>query len=311
MVRLLRHEKEPHLVLDNFEEGHRPAIGDSPFVEADLRDPAAVQAVFKAHPDIDIVIDFAAYIAVGESVREPAKYWRNNFVGALNLTDAMLAANVQSIVFSSTAAVYGEPVRIPIDEEHPKAPTSCYGETKLAVEHLLEHLDTAQGIKSVRLRYFNAAGADPSGEIGEAHRVEEHLIPLAIAAARGARPPLKVFGTDWPTPDGTCLRDYIHVNDLVSAHLLAVRHLRNGGESRAYNLGTGTGHSVKEVLDVVGAAVGTPVPFEEAPRRPGDPARLIASAAAIMRDWGWVPEHPSLDEIAKDAWRWHRAQAYG
>jgi UDP-glucose 4-epimerase len=254
---------------------------------------------------------FAAYISVGESERLPEKYWGNNTSGVLNILEAALHADVRKLVFSSTAAIFGEPQYVPIDENHPKAPTSCYGDTKLAVERMLENFDRAHGLKSVCLRYFNAAGADPSGMIGEDHDPEEHLIPLAISAAMGRRPSLKVFGTDWDTPDGTCVRDYIHVADLADAHLLAVNHLRGGGESRQYNLGNGRGFSVREVLDTVGRVAGRPVPAEDAPRRPGDPAKLIASSEAIRRHWGWAPRFPELESIVEHAWQWHEGHPHG
>lgn len=311
MCRLLAASGEPFVVFDNLEQGHRAAIGGAEFVQGDLRNPEALRGVFSHFPEIDVVLHFAAWISVGESVRDPLKYYRNNTAGVMNLLDAMRAAGKGKIVFSSTAAVYGEPEYVPIDEDHPKSPTSPYGESKLWVERMLAAADRAHGIRSVCLRYFNASGADPSAEIGEDHHPEEHLIPLAIAAAAGTRPALKVFGTDWDTPDGTCVRDYVHVNDLAEAHLLAVRHLRTGGESRAYNLGNGQGFSVREVLRTVGEAVGREVPAEDAPRRPGDPARLIASSERIRRDWGWTPQFSDLREIVDHAWAWHRAHPNG
>jgi UDP-glucose 4-epimerase len=311
MCRLLASSGEPYVVFDSLEQGHRAAIGGAEFRRGDLRNPGDLAGVFADYPDIDVVLHFAAWISVGESVREPLKYYRNNTVGVLNLLDAMRAAAKDKIVFSSTAAVYGEPEYVPIDEDHPKNPTSPYGESKLWAERMLAAADRAHGIRSVCLRYFNASGADPSAEIGEDHHPEEHLIPLAIAAAAGTRPALKVFGTDWDTPDGTCVRDYVHVNDLAEAHLLAVRHLRAGGESRVYNLGNGQGFSVREVLRTVGEAVGRQVPAEDAPRRPGDPARLIASSERIRRDWGWTPRYPDLREIVDHAWAWHRSHPNG
>jgi UDP-glucose 4-epimerase len=311
MIKLLRDRGEPHLVFDNFEQGHRGALKGSPFFEGDLRHPADLAKCFEQNPDIDIVMHFAAYIAVGESERAPGKYWENNTEGVLHILEAMRTSGVTRLVFSSTAAIFGEPDYMPIDENHPKAPTSCYGDTKLAVERMLGNYDRAHTFKSVCLRYFNAAGADPGGEIGEDHHPEEHLVPLAIAAAMGTRPRLKVFGTDWNTPDGTCIRDYVHVADLAEAHLLAVRHLRAGGESRQYNLGSGQGFSVREVLDTVGRVSGKPVPAEDAPRRPGDPARLIASSEAIRRDWGWSLRYPELETIVEHAWKWHDAHPGG
>jgi UDP-glucose 4-epimerase len=311
MLKLLREEGEPHLVFDNLEQGHREALQGSELFEGDLRDSKSLANCFQEHPDIDVVMHFAAYISVGESERDPGKYWRNNTCGVLNLLEAMGEAKVSKLVFSSTAAIFGEPQYVPIDEQHPKEPTSCYGDTKLAVERMLAKFDSAHGLKSVCLRYFNAAGADPKGSIGEDHHPEEHLVPLAIAAALGRRPSLKVFGTDWDTPDGTCVRDYIHVLDLTAAHLLAVNHLRRGGESRHYNLGNGRGFSVREVLETVEKVGGKPVPAEDAPRRPGDPAKLIASSDAIQKDWGWKPQHPDLEAIVRDAWNWHERHPNG
>jgi len=266
---------------------------------------------FQQYPSIDVVMHFAAYISVGESVRDPAKYFANNTMGVMTLLDAMRAHGKERLVFSSTAAVFGEPQYVPIDEGHPKAPTSPYGESKLMVERVLDAYDVAYGMRSVCLRYFNASGAHPSGTIGEDHHPEEHLIPVAIEAAVGKRGSLKVFGTDWDTHDGTCVRDYVHVMDLASAHLLAVRHLRSGGDSRKYNLGNGVGFSVREVLATVSSVVGRVVPFEDADRRPGDPAKLIAASDAIRRDWGWSPAVTSLAEIVGDAWRWHSGHPAG
>lgn len=311
MIKLLRAKGENHLVMDNFEQGHRAALHGSPSVDADLRDPIAVRRVLDAHPEIDTVMHFAAYISVGASVREPSTYWQNNTAGVLTLLDALREKGIKRFVFSSTAAVYGEPQHVPLDEDHPKDPTSPYGQTKLAVERMLADFDVAYGLKSVCLRYFNAAGADPSGTIGEDHSPEEHLIPLAIAAAMGRRPSLKVFGTDYDTPDGTCVRDYVHVNDLAKAHLLAVQHLRQDGDSRRYNLGNGVGFTIREVLDTIYKVSGKEVPADDAPRRPGDPARLIASSEKIRNAWGWQPEYPELETIVQTAWAWHESHPNG
>ena len=310
MCRLLREAGEPHLVFDNFEQGHRGALLGSPAFEGDLRQADDLNRVF-AQNSIDVVMHFAAYISVGESVREPGKYWRNNTAGVLNLLDAMRGAGVSKFVFSSTAAIFGEPEVVPIDEDHPKNPTSPYGQSKLAVERMLADYDTAHGLKSVCLRYFNAAGASPDGDLGEDHTPEEHLIPVAILAALGCREGLKVFGTDYPTPDGTCVRDYIHILDLAEAHLLAVRHLRNGGESRHYNLGNGVGFSVREVIHMVESVSGREVPNEDAPRRPGDPATLVAASDRIRADWGWKPQYPALETMVRHAWNWFEAHSNG
>ena len=310
MLKLLREQNEPHLVFDNFESGHREALQGSIAVQGDLRNPSDLEDLFDKHPDIDVVMHFAAYISVGESVREPDKYWKNNTTGAQNLLEAMLTASVNKFVFSSTAAIFGEPQYVPIDEDHPKNPTSPYGETKLAVERMLDVFDEHQGLKSVSLRYFNACGADPDGEIGEDHDPEDHLIPVAILSALGKKP-MKVFGTDYDTPDGSCVRDYVHVNDLATAHLSAVKHLRENGESRQYNLGNGKGFSVRQILDTVEKVTGRELPREDGPRRPGDPATLIASSAKISKDWKWKPKYTDLETISGHAWEWHRNHPNG
>ncbi|MCG9895645.1 MAG: UDP-glucose 4-epimerase GalE [Fimbriimonadaceae bacterium] len=299
----LRREGVPHVALDNLEKGHAESLCGTDLIQADLRDRDSIRRAIEGRP-ITLVAHFAASIEVGESVADPAAFWMNNTIGAWNLLEEMRRAGIERFIFSSTAAVYGEPQVVPIPEDHPKVPTSPYGETKLAVERMLESYDKAYGLKSVRFRYFNACGADPDGEIGEDHRPESHLIPLAIFAALGRRPALRLFGTDYPTPDGTCIRDYVHVDDLAEAHVIAARHLLGGGESRVYNLGSGQGFSVREVLTAVEQAVGRPVPVQEAPRRPGDPARLVADSQAIRRDWGWAPKHDRLEDIARHAARW-------
>ncbi len=311
MVRLLQDENQPHLVFDNLESGHRDAIGDSPFAKGDLRDKDDIRRVLEDNPDVDVVMQFAAYISVGESVREPSKYFANNTFATDNLLQAMRERDIKQFVFSSTAAIFGEPNYVPIDERHPKAPTSPYGESKWMVEKMLAAYDVAYDFRAVCLRYFNASGAHPGGSIGEDHSPEEHLIPVAIRAAEGKRPALNVMGTDYPTPDGTCVRDYIHVCDLAGAHLLAVNHLRAGGVSRQYNLGNGQGFSVREVIDTVSRVLGRPVPCEDAPRRPGDPARLVARADAIRSDWGWNPQFNDLETIVRHAWCWHVAHPNG
>jgi UDP-glucose 4-epimerase len=310
MCRLLREKGHSHLVFDNLSQGHRAAICDSPFYRGDLGSEEDLELVFSQNK-IDLVIHFAAFIAVGESVREPAKYWRNNTTSVLTLLDVMRRHGVGKFVFSSTAAVYGEPVAVPIDEDHPKNPTSPYGDSKLAVERILSSYDTAYGLKSVALRYFNASGAAPDGSIGEDHDPEEHLIPLAIQAATGKRSALKVFGNDYDTPDGTCVRDYVHVCDLADAHLSAVEHLRGEGDSRQYNLGSGEGFSVREVIDTVSRITKLEVPCENAPRRPGDPAKLIASSRRIRSDWQWSPKFANLESIVETAWSWHSGHPKG
>ncbi|MBS1705047.1 MAG: UDP-glucose 4-epimerase GalE [Armatimonadetes bacterium] len=310
MAKRLRQQGEPHLIFDNFEAGHRAAILDSKVVEGDIRDPEALRKVFALH-DIDVVMHFAAYIAVGESGHKPLEYWENNTGGMINLLKAMRVAGVSKVVFSSTAAIFGEPEYTPIDEAHPKHPTSVYGETKHAVEQILAKMEEANGIRSVCLRYFNAAGADPEGEIGEDHEPESHLIPAAILAGMGKTPGLTIFGTNYPTRDGTCVRDYIHVYDLAKAHLAAVSHLRAGGSSRAYNLGNGAGYTVREVIESVKNVTGLPIQIEEGPRREGDPAVLVASSEKIRQELGWEPQYGALDTMVEHAWAWRKANPDG
>jgi UDP-arabinose 4-epimerase len=302
-AKLLAEAGHPPIVFDNLSSGHRWALRWGTFEEGDLADPASIAAVLRRH-EVEAVIQFAALIQVGESVREPRKYFRGNLVNTLNLLDAMVDAGVRNIVFSSTAAVYGDPIQVPIPEDHPLAPVSPYGDTKLAVEQVLRRYETAYGLRSAILRYFNAAGADPSGEIGEAHPEESHLIPLAIDAALGRRPPLQIFGTDYPTPDGTAVRDYVHVVDLAQAHRLALDHLAAGKPSFVANVGTGQGHSVREVIAAVEQVSGRQVPHAFAPRRAGDAPVLVADPARIQGLLGWRPGRPALDQIVADAWAW-------
>ena len=291
------------VVFDNMSSGHDWALRWGAFERGDLADATALRAVFARHA-ITAVVHFAALIQVGESVRDPRKYWRGNVVNTLNLLDAMLDAGVRQIVFSSTAAVYGDPVRVPIPEDHPLAPVSPYGDTKLAIERVLQRYGTAYGLRSVVLRYFNAAGADPEAELGEAHPEESHLIPLVIEAALGRRPPVSIFGADYPTPDGTAVRDYVHVADLAHAHVLAVQHLAAGGGDLIANVGTGQGHSVAEVIRAVARAAGRSVPTAAAPRRAGDPPALVADASRLKAALGWSPRHPELDAMVGHAWAW-------
>lgn len=310
MCKLLRDTGEEYLVFDNLENGHAESLQGGKLFQGDLRNPQDLDRVFSEN-DIDLVMHFAAYISVGESVRDPYKYFNNNTTGVETLLEAMRRHKVDKLVFSSTAAIFGEPQYVPIDENHPKNPTSPYGDSKLAVERMLKAYDVAYAVRSVCLRYFNAAGADPSGNLGEDHHPEEHLIPVAILAAMGKRPALKIFGTDYDTPDGTCVRDYIHVLDLADAHMLAINHLRAGKASDQFNLGNGQGFSVKEVIETVEKVSGKEVPREEAPRRPGDPARLIASSDKIKNNLGWKPMFPALEDIIETAWNWHRQHPDG
>jgi UDP-glucose-4-epimerase GalE len=297
------------VVYDSLVAGHRAAVRYGDFVQADITDLASVRRALRAHR-IGAVMHFAAFLDVGESVREPAKYYRNNVVGALTVLEAMALERVPLFVFSSTCATYGEPIETPISESHPQRPINAYGESKLAVERALPHFERAHGLHWVALRYFNAAGADPDGEIGEDHSPEIHLIPRAIEAATGGRP-LQVFGDDYPTPDGTCLRDYIHVSDLADAHVLALAAAADTGTSRVYNLGTGHPHSVREVIETVGAVVGRQVPWTIAPRREGDPAVLYADPGKAQRELRWTPRLPDLESIVGTAWQWHRAHPHG
>lgn len=309
MVKRLAQSGHETVILDNFSTGHRDAVIAGSLIEGDLADRPGLERVLR--DGFDAVMHFASFIQVGESVREPAKYYRNNYANTLNLLEAMVAAGVTRFIFSSTAAVFGEPDYVPIDEAHAKRPINPYGLTKLMVEQTLADFDRAYGLRYAALRYFNAAGADPDGELGERHDPETHLIPLALRAVSGRGGPLKVFGRDYDTPDGTCIRDYIHVSDLCEAHLLALEALDAGGQSEAFNLGNGNGFSVQEVLDTVGSVTGARVPALDAPRREGDPARLVANAALAREVLGWRPRYQGLETIVAHAWAWERRQAEG
>lgn len=291
------------IVFDNLSSGHRWALRWGVFEEGDLADPGSIAAVFRRHR-VRAVIQFAALIQVGESVRDPRKYFRGNVVNTLNLLDAMVDAGVNEIVFSSTAAVYGDPLRVPIAEDHPLSPVSPYGDTKLIVERILRRYGEAYGLRAAVLRYFNAAGADPDGEIGEAHHQESHLIPLAMQAALGRRGPLEVYGTDYSTPDGTAVRDYVHVVDLAQAHILALGHLASGNDGFVANVGTGRGHSVQEVVAAVERVSGLPVPRKLVARRAGDAPVLLADPAHVKALLGWRPAFPELESMVTDSWRW-------
>ena len=292
------------VTLDNLVYGHRWAVKWGPFVEGDLADRDLLRRVMREH-QIQAVVHFAAYAYVGESVRAPEKYFRNNVVNTLNLLEAMRAADVDSIVFSSTCATYGVPSKVPISESDPQQPVNPYGESKLFVERALHWLGNAHGLRWAALRYFNAAGADPDGELGEDHDPETHLIPLVIEAALGRRPHIEVYGTDYDTPDGTAIRDYIHVTDLAEAHVLALNQILAGGNSLALNLGTGTGHSVRDVINTVEGISKRPVPVREGPRRPGDPPALVADPSLAQEVLGWTPNHSSLPAIVSTAFNWH------
>jgi UDP-glucose-4-epimerase GalE len=308
-AKALRRAGHRIVIYDNLSAGHREAALGAPIVEGDIGDVAAVRKAIRDH-GATAVMHFAAWLAVADSVRDPAGYYRNNVAGTLGTLEAMAAEGCRHFVFSSTCAVYGEPIATPLHETHPTAPINAYGQTKLAVEHALPHFERAYGICSVRLRYFNAAGADPEGELGEDHSPEVHVIPRAFEAVTTGTP-IDIFGEDYPTPDGTCLRDYIHVTDLADAHVRALAWLEGGGSSATYNVGTEHPSSVRDVIAAVERVSGGPVKTRPAPRRPGDPAVLYASAQRIREDLGWVPSRPQLDTIVEDAWRWHSTHPRG
>ncbi|WP_083801061.1 UDP-glucose 4-epimerase GalE [Methylovorus sp. MP688] len=303
MVKMLLGEGHDVITFDNLSSGYRDAVVGGTFVQADLADKAALDEVFVKHAP-DAVMHFASYIQVGESVRHPDKYYLNNFTNTMNLLDAMVKNGVNYFIFSSTAAVFGEPEYVPIDEAHAKNPLNPYGRSKLMVEQALGDYERAYGIKSVCLRYFNAAGADPEGQLGERHEPETHLIPLVLQAISGRRDNITVFGRDYDTPDGTCIRDYIHIVDLCSAHSLALRKLMETNISRRYNLGNGAGFSVQEVIAAAQKVTGKPIKVAEGERREGDPARLVADASLARSELGWKPVYADLDTIIQHAWQW-------
>ena len=299
------------IVVDNLVTGYEKAIPDKAvFYQGDIRNFDFLDNLFNKEK-IDAVIHFAAYSLVGESVTNPLKYYDNNLYGTKVLLEAMIKNNVNKIVFSSTAATYGEPENIPIVESDRTCPTNPYGETKLAMEKMFHWASKAHGLSYVSLRYFNACGADATGQIGEAHNPESHLIPLVLQVPNGKRESVSIYGTDYDTPDGTCIRDYIHVTDLAQAHILAVEYLANGGESDIFNLGNGVGYSVREVIETARSVTGHPIPATEVPRRAGDPARLVASGEKAKRVLGWEPKIKKLDEIIASAWKWHKAHPEG
>lgn len=300
------------VVFDNFETGYYEAIHpDAEVYEGDLRNRADIDNVFDEESDIDAVIHFAANSLVGESMVKPLKYYDNNICGTKVLLESMVAHNIYRIVFSSTAATYGEPIHTPILENDPTNPTNCYGETKRAMERMFYWTEQAHGMKYVSLRYFNACGAHISGKIGEAHNPESHLIPIILQTANGTRDHISVFGTDYDTPDGTCIRDYIHVTDLAQAHILAVEYLINGGESDIFNLGNGVGFSVKEVIETAKKVTGKEIKVVEENRRAGDPAVLIASSEKAKKVLGWDPQYNELSTIIETAWKWHSTHPNG
>ncbi|WKV08288.1 UDP-glucose 4-epimerase GalE [Thermoanaerobacterium sp. CMT5567-10] len=301
---------EDVIVVDNLITGHKKAVLGGKLYIGDLRDSEFMDKIFEQN-DIEAVIDFAAFSLVGESVGKPLDYYENNVYGTMCLLKKMFEFGVDKIVFSSTAATYGEPERIPIKEEDSTVPTNPYGETKLAVEKMLKWCDNAYGIKYVVLRYFNVAGADESGMIGEDHNPETHLIPLILQVPLGKRDLINVFGEDYETKDGTCIRDYIHVTDLADAHILALNKLRRDNSSAIYNLGNGEGFTVNEVIDAARRVTGHPIPAKVVARRPGDPAKLVASSEKIINELGWNPQHDTLEEIIDSAWKWHKSHPNG
>lgn len=302
MVKMLGRHGCSVTTLDDLSSGHRDAVLCGDFVQGDMGDSAVLDAVLSR--GFDAVMHFASFIQVGESVQQPAKYYQNNLVNTLALLDAMRAHGVDRFIFSSTAATFGEPRYSPMDERHPQQPINPYGRTKLMVEQVLADYEQAYGLRSVSLRYFNAAGADPEGQLGERHEPETHLIPLVLQAASGRRPHIGVFGRDYDTPDGTCVRDYIHIEDLCSAHWLALQSLMGGAGSQAYNLGNGQGFSVQEVIDTAQKVTGRSIAVVNGPRRAGDPARLVADSSLIREKLGWQPRYADLATIVAHAWAW-------
>ncbi|WP_428897724.1 UDP-glucose 4-epimerase [Parelusimicrobium proximum] len=307
-VKMLKDRGITPIVYDNLSKGHKQSVRGCKFIKGDLGDRKKLKKVF-AEYDITAVMHFAAFIEVGESVAAPDKYYDNNFVKVKNLLDQMIESGIKFFVFSSTAATFGNPVQPKINESHPQLPINPYGQSKLMVEKILADYDTAYGLKSVCLRYFNACGADDSGKIGESHDPESHLIPLILQAASGRRSSIKIFGADYDTPDGTCIRDYVHVNDLASAHILALEKMLAENRSNNFNLGSGNGYSVKEIIDMVKKVTDTDFPVETAARRAGDPAVLVADPAKAERELGWERKY-NLEKIIKTAWKWEQKRKY-
>lgn len=303
---------EDIVIIDNLETGHIEAVHPkAAFYKGDIRDRGFLDSVFEKEKDIDAVIHFAANSLVGESMTNPLKYYDNNLCGTKVLLEAMVAAGIDKIVFSSTAATYGEPERVPILETDRTEPTNTYGETKLSMEKMFKWTSKAHNLRFVSLRYFNACGAHKSGEIGEAHNPETHLIPLILQVPNGQREAISVFGDDYDTKDGTCVRDYIHVTDLAQAHILAVKYLAEGNDSNIFNLGNGIGFTVNEVIETTRKVTGDPIKAVVSPRRAGDPATLIASSEKAQTILGWKPEHADLEEIISSAWKWHKNHPSG
>lgn len=309
VVEDLRGKGENPIVLDNLVYGHRAAVDENiPFYEGDIGDKKLVEKIVREHK-IEAVMHFSAFAYVGESVENPSKYYENNFVQTLQLLDVLIKNDIKKFIFSSTCATYGEPDYVPIDEKHPQNPTNPYGWSKFMVERALSDFDRAYGLKFVALRYFNACGA--SENCGEHHAPETHLIPLILFAAQGTRDSISIFGDDYPTPDGTAIRDYIHIADLSAAHLLALEYLRQSGDSESINLGNGNGYSVKEVIEAARKVTGKNIKAKIAPRRAGDPSKLVADAEKAQKILGWKPQFPDIEQIIESAWTWHEANPNG
>jgi UDP-glucose 4-epimerase len=308
MVRMLLELGYPTVVVDNLATGHAEAAGRAVLREGDIGDAGFMRGVLREFQPA-CVMHFAAASLVGESVTNPARYWRNNLVQTLNLLDTMLECGVRQFIFSSTAAVFGDPVEVPMTEAHPTAPINPYGQSKLAVERALADYSRAYDLRYIAFRYFNAAGAHPDGTLGERHDPETHLIPLVLQVASGRRESIGRFGSDFPTRDGSCIRDYIHVQDLCEAHLLALRRLGEGAPSTTYNLGNGEGHSVNEVIEAARRVTGHPIPVRDDPRRAGDPPVLVADAERARAELGWTPKYPDIQTIIAHAWQWEQRQA--
>lgn len=297
------------VTFDNLDTGWRDAVKFGPFEEGDLLDRARLDEVFETHKP-SAVMHFAALSQVGESMSDPGRYWRVNVMGSLNLIEAAVAAGCPNFVFSSTCATYGEQDGVTLDENCPQAPINAYGASKRAIEEILTQFEAAHGLRHVIFRYFNVAGADPEAEVGEFHQPETHLVPLMLQAIDGQRPALTIFGTDYETPDGTCIRDYVHVCDLVDAHVLGLQWLNSGKDSHVFNLGTGSGFSVREVIDASREITNRAVPFEEGPRRAGDCTRLVSGSVRAEAELGWQPTRSTMRDMIGDAWRWHQTGHY-
>lgn len=298
------------IILDNLISGHRQAVKWGPFIKGSMGDLKLLKRIFEKY-QVAGVMHFAAFCYVGESVREPAKYYQNNVADNVTLLQAIVENNISNFIFSSSCVIYGEPIEVPINEQHPQNPINPYGRTKLIVEQIMEDFKIAYGLKYISLRYFNAAGAEPNGQLGEDHKPETHLIPLVLQTALGRQEAIYIFGDDYPTRDGTCIRDYIHIDDLAQAHLLALERLLNGLSGETYNLGNGDGYSVKEVIEVARSVTGKPIPSKIVKRRLGDPAVLISSSQKAIKELGWKPQFPELHTIIDTAWKWHKNHPYG